>query len=123
MKSLICSIILLCSIICSTILVGIYTDRQLTAFIDTVDRKINTEYEIASTEDVEELEGEFKKIKPYLILFMKKDELRDIEMHISDIESAVKSKDIPSVTSAKSRLILHLAQLRRLSTFSIEAIF
>ena len=122
MKSLICSIILLCSIICATVFVGIYTDNQLARFIDSIEQKISNE-NVVTYQSAEEIEREFEKMKPYLILFMKKNEVRDIEMHIADIKSAVESDDTPNILAAKSRLILHIRQLRRLSTFSIEAIF
>ena len=122
MKSLICSIILLSSIICATVTVGIYTDNQLASFIDSIEQKIPSK-ETATFQSAEEIEREFEKMKPYLILFMQKNEVRDIEMHIADMKSAVESDDEPNILAAKSRLILHIRQLRRLSTFSIEAIF
>ena len=122
MKSLICSIILLSSIICATVTVGIYTDNQLASFIDSIEQKIPSK-ETTTFQSAEEIEREFEKMKPYLILFMQKNEVRDIEMHIADMKSAVESDDEPNILAAKSRLILHIRQLRRLSTFSIEAIF
>ena len=122
MKSLICSIILLSCIICATVSVGIYTDKQLAGFINSIEERIPAD-DTVTYQNAEEIEREFEKMKPYLILFMQKNEVRDIEMHIADIKSAVESDDAPSIFAAKSRLILHIRQLRRLSTFSIEAIF
>ena len=122
MKSLICSIILLSCIICATVSVGIYTDKQLTGFINSIEERIPAD-DTVTYQNAEEVEREFEKMKPYLILFMQKNEVRDIEMHIADIQSAVESDDTPNILAAKSRLILHIRQLRRLSTFSIEAIF
>ena len=68
-------------------------------------------------------EDEYKRLKTYLIIFMHENDVKDIEMHISDIKSAAKSNDTAGVVTAKNRLRLHIRQLRRLSTFSIEAIF
>ena len=122
MKSLICSVILFSSIICATVSVGIYTDKQLAGFINSIEERIPAD-DTVTYQNAEEVEREFEKMKPYLILFMQKNEVRDIEMHIADIKSAVESDDTPNILAAKSRLILHIRQLRRLSTFSIEAIF
>ena len=123
MKSLICSIILLCSVIAMTIFVGSYTDRQLKHFADLIDAKIPNENTSAAYRGAEEMEQEYENIKVYLIIFMNESEIRDIEMHISDIKSAAKADDLQNLIAAKSRLKLHIKQLRRLSTFSIEAIF
>ena len=122
MKSLICSIILLCSIILSTVLVAIYTDRQLERFVNTIEEI--SKNDVADQKTLaEEIEREYERNKTFLVLFMYENEIRDMEMHISDIKSAVTTNDTDGMIAAKNRLKLHLEQLRRLSTFSIEAIF
>ena len=123
MKSLICSIVILCSVIILTVFVAFYTDRQLDRFIDLVDEEIPSDDCAVAYLGASKVEKEYESIKTYLILFMRENEVRDIEMHISDIKSAAKADDLPSLIAAKSRLTLHIGQLRRLSTFSIEAIF
>lgn len=122
MKSLICSIILLCSIILSTVLVAIYTDRQLERFVNTIEEISKNDVTDQKTL-AEEIEHEYERNKTFLVLFMYENEIRDMEMHISDIKSAVTTNDTDGMIAAKNRLKLHLEQLRRLSTFSIEAIF
>ena len=122
MKSLICSIILLCSIILSTVLVAIYTDRQLEHFVNTIEEISKNDVTDQKTL-AEEIEREYERNKTFLVLFMYENEIRDMEMHISDIKSAVTTNDTDGMIAAKNRLKLHLEQLRRLSTFSIEAIF
>lgn len=122
MKSLICSIILLCSIILSTVLVAIYTDRQLERFVNTIEEISKNDVTDQNTL-AEEIEREYERNKTFLVLFMHENEIRDMEMHISDIKSAVTTNDTDGMIAAKNRLKLHLEQLRRLSTFSIEAIF
>jgi hypothetical protein len=49
--------------------------------------------------------------------------MRELEMYIEDIKSAALENDETALLSAKSRLKLHIEQLRRLSAFSFEAIF
>ena len=122
MKSLICSIILLCSIILSTVLVAIYTDRHLERFVNTIEEISKNDVTDQKTL-AEEIEREYERNKIFLVLFMYENEIRDMEMHISDIKSAVTTNDTDGMIAAKNRLKLHLEQLRRLSTFSIEAIF
>ena len=122
MKSLIYSVILLCSIILSTVLVAIYTDIQLERFVNTIEEISKNDVTDQNT-FAEEIEREYERNKTFLVLFMHENEIRDMEMHISDIKSAATTNDTDGMISAKNRLKLHLEQLRRLSTFSIEAIF
>ena len=122
MKSLICSTILLCLILLSTSVVAIYTDMRLGRFIDKLE-KISENDLTVSNNVADIIEKEYKSNKTFLILFMYENEIRDIETHISDIKSAEQSNDTDGLIAAKNRLKLHIEQLRRLSTFSIEAIF
>ena len=122
MKSLICSIIILSSIIITTVVGGIFTEKRLVKFVSLIEETIPDSISEPSGK-TEKIEQEYEDIKIYLILFVQKSELREIEMHIADMKSAAKSDDIQGTTEAKNRLILHIEQLRRLSTFNIESIF
>ena len=122
MKAFICSIILLCSVVLSSILVAVYANKALTEFGNTIDTSFNSG--ITDTENaVREIESEYSRLKPFLILFIREDDIQEIETHIVDIKSAAAENDHTSLTEAKSRLKLHIEQIRRLSVFSIEAIF
>lgn len=121
MKSLVYSIILLSSIILSTVLAATYTDKRLEDFGRTVS-ELREDSEKAYLDAIR-IEEKYEKIKLSLTLFMNENDVREIEMHISDIKSAAKANDLTGIVSAKSHLMLHTEQLRRLSVFSIEAIF
>ena len=123
MKSLICSVVILCALILSAVFVAIYTDKSLESFSETVYTEISEDDCQAAYLGAERVEDEYKRLKTYLIIFMHENDIKDIEIHISDIKSAAKSNDTAGVVTAKNRLRLHIGQLRRLSTFSIEAIF
>ncbi len=122
MKSLVCAIILLCTIIITTLFIGVYTECRLVDFINLINVEISGDASNVYVK-AKEIECEYDNIKTYLILFMQKSDVREIETHISDMKSAAESEDIPGIITAKNRLILHIEQLRRLSTFSFEAIF
>ncbi len=123
MKTLISSIIILCFLVSGTVFVALYTDQRLDRFSNLITDEVSENDCAAAYLGAEDIEREYESIKTYLILFMRENEVRDIEMHISDIKSAAKSNDSAGVVTAKNRLLLHIGQLRRLSTFSIEAIF
>ena len=122
MKTFVCAILLLCSVILSSISVAVYADRTLTDFAFTIEKELDQ-----NTEDpysgIREIEIKYSKLKPFLILFIRENDIQEIETHIVDIKSAVAENDHASITEAKSRLKLHIEQIRRLSVFSIEAIF
>jgi hypothetical protein len=105
------------------VFVALYTDQRLEQFSYLILNEVPTDDCEASYLGAENIEREYNSIKTFLILFIRENEVRDIEMHISDIKSAAKSNDTVGVITAKNRLMLHIGQLRRLSTFSIEAIF
>ena len=123
MKSLICSIVILCFVVFGTVFVALYTDQRLEQFSYLILNEVPQDDCEASYLGAENIEREYNSIKTFLILFIRENEVRDIEMHISDIKSAATSNDTVGVITAKNRLMLHIRQLRRLSTFSIEAIF
>ena len=122
MKTFVCAILLLCSVILSSISVAVYADRTLTDFALTIEKELDQ-----NTEDpysgIREIEIKYSKLKPFLILFIREDDIQEIETYIVDIKSASNENDRASLTEAKSRLKLHIEQIRRLSVFSIEAIF
>ena len=76
-----------------------------------------------STTSIKAIEGKYNEAKPFLTVFMRDSEVREMETYIEDIKSAVSNNDEDEIRVAKSRLILHIGQIKRLSAFSIEAIF
>ena len=125
MKSVIITIIICTTVFGSTIFGAFFTDKKLSSFLNCINTAIPED--IASTYDLkgdaEKLEQEYQKIKRYLLLLIHDDEVREIEEHISDIRSALEADEPADALSARNRLKLHIEQLRRLSKFSIEAIF
>ena len=122
MKTFIFAITILSSVILCTILVAFYTNKTMYDFEDTIDRKISNNPEEAIV-GIEEVKNKYQSIRPFLTLFMRENDVKDIEMYIEDIRSAAKENDSYAITEAKSRLMLHIYQLRRLSVFSMESIF
>lgn len=121
MKSVIASAVILACILSAVLCVAIYSRRLLGKLGDTVD-----ELSVSASETVNhvyDIEARYKEIKPFLSLFACDSEAREIEMYIEDIKSAIAENDDDALLTAKSRLKLHIEQLRRLSGFSIEAIF
>ena len=121
MKSVIASVIILSCILLSVLWVAVYSRRILTELRDTVDELKENSSEAAL--QVDDIENHYRKIKPFLSLFACDSEAREVEMYIEDIKSAIAENDDDALLTAKSRLKLHIEQLRRLSGFSIEAIF
>ena len=121
MKSVIASAIILACILSSVLCVAVYSRRILTELGDTVDELKENSSDVAQQAD--NIEAHYKNIKPFLSLFACDSEAREIEMYIEDIKSAIAENDDDTLLTAKSRLRLHIEQLRRLSGFSIEAIF
>ena len=122
MKSFIFAITILCSVILCTVLVALYTNKIMCDFDDTIDREISNNPEDVLI-GIEEVAKEYQNIHPFLTLFMRENDVKEIEMYIEDIRSAAKDDDKRALTEAKSRLKLHIFQLRRLSVFSRESIF
>lgn len=121
MKSLICALVILFSVILTTVLCSIYTDKFLADFSNEIDKvPDNLEYE---TQYIGDVEKRYKDIKLFLILFMRENDVKEIELYIEDIKTAANKNDATALAEAKGRLKLHIRQLRRLSAFSIEAIF
>ena len=121
MKSVIIAAVILCSVTASVIWAAVYSGLALGRLAESTEEvSIN---EGATATGVEEVEAEYRRVKPFLSLFACDSEAREIELYIEDIKSASFENDEEALTTAKSRLILHIKQLRRLSGFSIEAIF
>ena len=123
MKTLISAIAILCAVILTTVFVAIYTDKLLEDFGEKIDAAIPEDNCQKAYEGTLEIEKEYDRIKSYFVLFMRENDLRETEIYIKDIKSAATSDDLPGIAAAKNRLLLHLEQLRRLSVFSMEAIF
>lgn len=123
MKTLIYSLVILCSVILTTVFAAVYTDKMLTDFIESVDSKVNEENCEMAYIGAKEIEKEYKKLKKHFILFIRENDSCEAEAYIEDIKSSAKSDDPAGIATAKNRLMLHMEQLRRLSVFSMEAIF
>lgn len=122
MKSLIISLAILSSVIVTTILSAVYTDKLLGELEDTVLDLCEDGCD-ESNGKISKIENEYDRIKTYLILFSRQNDVQRIEEYISDIKSSHNSGDTDGLISAKSRLLLHVRQQRRLSRLGIEAIF
>ena len=125
MKSLIVALIILSVVIFTTVGGALLTDSRLSDFKSTVEHAIpNGVQDTAKIrEGAEKLEAEYERLRKFIILFIHDDGVREIEEHISDIKSSANADEVSDAIIAKSRLILHIEQLRRLSKFSTEAIF
>ena len=121
MRSFIISLVILCSIILSVISVAVYSSKALSELEDAVEKSEATT--LSDTVSSDEIEEKYRKLRPFLSLFVCDSEAREMEMYISDIKSAAKEGEEEALLTAKNRLRLHIDQLRRLSAFSIEAIF
>ena len=95
---------------------------MLSNFENTIESEISSTPQ-ESIAGIEKVETKYKNMKPFLTLFMRENDVKEIEMYIEDMRSAAKADDLPALTEAKSRLKLHIYQLRRLSVFSMESIF
>ena len=122
MKSFIFSIVILSLIILCTILIAIHTDKMLSDFEKTIESEISNNPE-QTLLGIEKVASKYKSMKPFLTLFMRENDVKEIEMYIEDIRSAAKEDERIAITEAKSRLKLHIYQLRRLSVFSMESVF
>ena len=125
MKSLLISIGILVAVLGVSISGALLTDRRLEHFYDGIEATIPEGATDAAKiyESAIEIENEYESLRKFIILFIHDDEVREIEEHLSDIKSAAEADEVGEVMMAKSRLLLHIKQLRRLSKFSPEAIF
>ena len=121
MKSMMCALTILFSVIIATVLVSIYTDELLTDFIDVIDDIPGDSESISAYAD--EVEQKYKNTRLFFILFMRENDVKETEMYIEDMITAAQENDKTALMEAKSRLRLHTQRLKRLSAFSIEAIF
>jgi hypothetical protein len=118
MKALICSLIVLCSVTISTVFVAICSDKLLSDLNNCVETNLSEE-----NSNIDEIKSDCNRLKPFLILFMCDKDVEQLEMYMEDAINAARSNDINELIAAKSRLQLHIEQLRRQSVFSIGAIF
>jgi hypothetical protein len=125
MKSLLISSVILLSVIFSCIFGALFTERKLADFEKSIDSAIpDGTYDTEVIRNgVEVIKKEYENIGKFLLLLIHDNEIREIEEHIEDIESAAILDNSSDAIMAKNRLILHIRQLRRLSIFSPEAIF
>ncbi len=59
----------------------------------------------------------------YLSFFINDEDLLEITQYYDDIKSAAEADNYEGVLTAKNRLVSELEHLRRLSTFSVDAVF
>ena len=125
MRSLIIALIILATVVSTTVIGAFLTDRRLEKFKNQIELAIPSESRdtVKISEGAKQIEEEYKSLRKFIILFIHDDGVREIEEHISDIKSAAEADELSDAIIAKSRLILHIEQLRRLSKFSSEAIF
>lgn len=121
MKAVICAIAILSFVIASTIFVAIYSNNILSDFSGTVNSCIQAD--TAEPSNIEKVESKYIKLKPFLTLFMCECDINELEIYLEDAKSALTAKDGTAIAETKSRLLLHIEQLRRQSVFSMEAIF
>ena len=116
---------ILLTVISVSVFGAFFTDKQLEHFYNVIEDAIPAESDDADVIEASarRIEEEYEHLRRYLILFIHDDGVREIEEHISDIKSSALSDEIGDAMTAKSRLTLHIKQLRRLSKFSAEAIF
>ena len=122
MKALIISLTIISSIVATVVSVAIHSDRAFSRLSDTVSVSDTSsrEEDLANTYKIEK---EYSRLEHFLTFFASDSEIREMEMYIEDIKSAALENDRAALITAKSRLRLHIEQLRRLSAFSFEAIF
>lgn len=125
MRSLFLSLGILIVVISVSIFGAFFTDRRLERFSCEIEYAIPEGADDTKTiyEGATKIEEEYEHLKKYIILFIHDDGVREIEEHISDIKSSAKADEPGDAMTSKSRLLLHIKQLRRLSKFSAEAIF
>lgn len=123
MKALIISFIILFTIVSLTVFVAFYTNSILCTFEESINKSLNDSSSDILDKDVKYIENEYERIRSFLIVFNAADDLKELEAYISDIKSAAESEDSAALILSKNRLMLYTRQLRRLSTFSLEAIF
>lgn len=123
MKNILCAIILLFLIIFFTVFINIYAENRFDSFIRTVDSCFSNDtskdtYEIS----IRTVRSEYKALRPLVILLVREEDARELEKQITDLESAARSNDTTELIATKNRLNVHIAQLKRLTVFSLEAI-
>ena len=122
MKALLCSIIIFCSVVLATVAVAIKANSLLTNFSTRAEESISLNESAPDNDSIETVFREYQKLKRFMTLFIREDDIRETEMYLEDIKSAAKANDQEALMTSKSRLMLHIEQLRRLSVFSFEAI-
>ena len=123
MKSLIASIIILSTVLLATVLSSLCISRSL----DLIDEKINA----INTEEgfdaiksaADSAERAHQKYHLLYSLMLDDDAVEHTDAYLLDIKSSAEAQSTEGVVIAKSRLIAHIKQIRRLSTFSIESVF
>lgn len=123
MKSVICAVTLLCILVGGTVFIGNYANERLEHLGTNVESSFEEGGDEGYEAQLRSIKAEYESIRLFLTLFVREEETRELEKQICDLESAIESKDTNQIKTEKNRLVLHIAQLKRLSVFSPEAIF
>ena len=124
MKSLILSIVIFCLLISLVIGDSLFINQRLENISNTVisyfPNNKNNFYGIYSC--AKKVENEYKNIESHLKLIYSEELLYELEEYITDMKSYALSEDYIEALATKNRLIAHIEELRRFSSFDIEII-
>ncbi len=120
MKTFVFAIVTACLVTLAVILNSVFLDISLSSLIDECE-KIPDECERAP--EYERLYENFCKWQKFISLTVSHEDLSDIEKDFAEILGAARADDRESLIIAKSRLIMTLTHLRRLSGVNPDSIF
>lgn len=123
MKALILSSTILLCVILSTVLVALCSSKLLSDMYEDIESTVTVNDLEGAYGSIERIEADYEEKKSFFILFMRGKDTECIEAYIDDVKSAIVANDDKGFITAKSRLLLHIEQLRRLSVFNLESIF
>ncbi len=125
MKSFITAIVIITALIVFSIGGTVLTDKTLLWLDDEISAMPIgdvTDYD-AVYEDILKIEEKYEKADEILALLLTNIDLEKIKSCIDEIKVGAQIEDEMLIKTAKSRLLLHTEQLRRLSGFSMDSIF
>lgn len=123
MKALILSSTILLCVILSTVLVALCSNKLLSDMYEDIESTVTVDDLEGAYGSIERIKADYEEKKSFFILFMRGKDTEGIEAYIDDVKSAIVANDDAGFITAKSRLLLHIEQLRRLSVFNLESIF
>ena len=123
MKSLIASIIILSFIMIITVCGSIYVSSTLRNLENDVQRIDLAKGYNDVHKQLNCAEERHQRSYFFYSLLLDDDAVEQTDAYLCDIKSSAEAESAEGVLTAKNRLIAHLEQIRRLSTFNIESIF